>query len=62
MEKIEFEDELFDAIKKDDLKSFSLLMVSNSDLNICYSDSITEPSSNTLPSQGSNVDNNTWHF
>ena len=36
MEKIEFEDKLFDAIKKDDLKSFSLLMVSNSDLNICY--------------------------
>lgn len=36
MEKINFENDLFVAIKKDDLKSFSSLMKSNSDLNICY--------------------------
>lgn len=42
--------------------SAPILIQDSSDLNICYSDSITEPSSNTLPSQGSNVDNNTWHF
>ncbi len=36
MEKIEFENNLFEAIKKDDLKSFAFLMQSNSDLNICY--------------------------
>ena len=28
--------ELFEAIKKDDLKSFSLLMPTNADLNLCY--------------------------
>lgn len=36
MEKIEFEKQLFEAIKKDDLKSFSSLMPTNSDLNLCY--------------------------
>ena len=36
MEKIEFENKLLDAIKKDDLKSFSLLMPTNADLNLCY--------------------------
>ena len=36
MEKIEFEDKLLEAIKKDDLKSFSLLMPTNSDLNLCF--------------------------
>ena len=35
MEKIEFENRLLDAIKKDDLKSFSLLMPTNADLNLC---------------------------
>lgn len=36
MEKIEFEQKLFDAIKKDDVKSFTFLMPTNSDLNLCY--------------------------
>lgn len=36
MEKIEFEKSLLDAIKKDDLKSFSLLVPTNADLNLCY--------------------------
>lgn len=36
MEKIEFEKELLRAIKKDDLKSFSFLMPTNTDLNLCY--------------------------
>ncbi len=36
MEKIKFEDKILDAIKKDDLKSFSLLMPTNADLNLCY--------------------------
>lgn len=36
MEKIEFEKRLFEAIKKDDLKSFTFLMPTNSDLNLCY--------------------------
>ena len=36
MEKIEFENKLLEAIKKDDLKSFSLLMPTNADLNLCY--------------------------
>ena len=36
MEKIEFENNLLEAIKKDDLKSFSLLMPTNADLNLCY--------------------------
>lgn len=36
MEKIEFEKQLFEAIKKDDLKSFISLMPTNSDLNLCY--------------------------
>ena len=36
MEKIEFENKLLDAIKKDDLKSFSLIMPTNADLNLCY--------------------------
>ena len=36
MEKIEFENKLLDAIKKDDLKSFDMLMPTNADLNLCY--------------------------
>lgn len=36
MEKIEFENRLIDAIKRDDLKSFSFLMPTNSDLNLCF--------------------------
>ena len=36
MEKIEFENRLLDAIKKDDLKSFSLLMPTNADMNLCF--------------------------
>ena len=36
MEKIEFENKLLDAIKKDDLKSFTLLMPTKADLNLCY--------------------------
>lgn len=36
MDKIEFENKLLEAIKKDDLKSFSLLMPTNADLNLCY--------------------------
>ncbi len=36
MDKKEFENELMEAIKKDDLKSFSLLMPTNADLNLCY--------------------------
>lgn len=35
MEKVEL-NQLFEAIKKDDLKSFSSLMLSKSDLNICF--------------------------
>lgn len=35
MEKLELTN-LFEAIKKDDVKSFSLIMLSNSDLNICF--------------------------
>lgn len=36
MEKVEFENQLFEAIKKDDLKSFSFLMPTNADLNLCF--------------------------
>jgi len=36
MDRVEFENELLEAIKKDDLKSFSLLMPTNADLNLCY--------------------------
>ena len=36
MEKIEFENKLLEAIKRDDLKSFCLLMPTNADLNLCY--------------------------
>lgn len=36
MEKIEFENKLLEAIKQDDLKSFSLLMPTNADLNLSY--------------------------
>ena len=42
--------------------STPVLIQDSSNINICYSDSITEPSSNTLPSQDSSVDNDTWHF
>ena len=35
MEKFEL-NQLFESIKKDDLKSFSSLMLSKSDLNICF--------------------------
>lgn len=36
MEKIEFENQLLSAIKNDDLKSFSFLMPTNADLNLCF--------------------------
>lgn len=36
MEKVEFEKQLLEAIKKDDLKSFTFLMPTNADLNLCY--------------------------
>lgn len=36
MEKVEFENQLFEAIKKDDLKSFNFLMLTNADLNLCF--------------------------
>lgn len=36
MEKVEFEKQLLEAIKKDDVKSFSFLMPTNADLNLCY--------------------------
>lgn len=36
MEKIEFENQLLDAMKNDDLKSFSFLMPTNADLNLCF--------------------------
>lgn len=36
MEKIEFEKKVLDAIKNDDLKSFSFLMPTNADLNLCF--------------------------
>lgn len=36
MEKLEFENKLFEAIKTDDLKSFAFIMQTNLDLNLCY--------------------------